>query len=173
MPTSLTASPAHVLRVFTFKDGLLSTVAHDLRLTLVRWHIDVDDTGAVKGSFFPATLKVDGVMRGGQLDADALSGANQREVLANVNDKLLQTGRHPEATLVGRVVGEGARRQFEGTLTLAGRAASITAPFEVTDAFVRVSLELQPTRWGIAPYKALMGAIRLQDRVRITLDAPR
>ena len=76
-------------------------------------------------------------------------------------------------TLVGRVVGEGARRQFEGTLTLAGRAASITAPIEVTDAFARVSLELQPTRWGIAPYKALMGAIRLQDRVRITLDAPR
>jgi polyisoprenoid-binding protein YceI len=173
MPTSLAASPAHVLRVFTYKEGLLSTVAHDLRLTLGRWHIDVDDAGSVKGSFFPATLKVDGVMRVGQVDADALSGSNQREIMATVNEKLLQTGRHPEATLVGRVVGEDMRRQFEGTLTLVGRAASITAPVEVTDAFVRVSLELQPTRWGITPYKALMGAIRLQDRVRITLDAPR
>jgi hypothetical protein len=31
-------------------------------------------------------------------------------------------------------------------------------------------VSLRPSEFGIAPYKALAGAIRLQDRVRVELD---
>lgn len=33
-------------------------------------------------------------------------------------------------------------------------------------------VELTPSRWGIKPFKALMGAIKLQDRVRVRFDLP-
>ena len=56
------------LVVFTKKEGLLSKVAHDLRLSLARFEISRDgDT--VRGRFWPDTLTVDGAMRDGRLDA--------------------------------------------------------------------------------------------------------
>lgn len=171
MGTTLLASPSNVVRIYTFKEGLLSTVAHDLRLTLERWTIEVDDDGAVKGRFHPATLRVDGPMRSGRLEVNGLSDKDRREIQGTVGEKLLHTARFPDVQLEGRVSGEGPRRAFEGTLTLVGRTAPLRAAVEVNGARVTVEVELQPTRWGIAPYKALLGAIRLQDRVRVTLEA--
>lgn len=34
----------------------------------------------------------------------------------------------------------------------------------------RAAFELEPSHWGIAPFKAVLGAIRLKDRVRIELE---
>ena len=36
----------------------------------------------------------------------------------------------------------------------------------------RGAVELVPSRWGIAAFKALMGAIRVQDRIWVTFDLP-
>jgi hypothetical protein len=36
-----------------------------------------------------------------------------------------------------------------------------------------VEVPLVPSRWGIAPYRALAGALKLQDRVIVRLSLPR
>lgn len=163
------ASPA-TIHVFTFKDGLLARLAHDLRLTLGRFEIQRDGA-ALTGRFWPASLTVDGAMtRQGQLDAHALSDSDRRKIEQNIAEDVLHLARAPEASFSGRILaGEAA---VEGELTLAGRSAAVQAPVRAADGRLRAELTLVPSRWGIAPYRALAGAIKLQDRVLVVVDLP-
>lgn len=161
-------STAGTIRVFTFKEGLLSKVAHDLQLTLGRFTIELED-GAVRGRFWPATLRIDGAMRDGRLDPGGLSDKDRREIHGNITRTILKTDRHPEVEL-DATAGDGRLR---GTLRMMGREAPIELRYTQTDGRVRGEVELVPTRWGIAPYKALLGAIKLQDRVRVEVDLAR
>ena len=58
------------VHLFTYKDGVLSRIAHDLRLSVRRFRVVVDGT-TVRGEFFPETIQVDGVMRDGTLEPEA------------------------------------------------------------------------------------------------------
>src|SRR5512134_2460152 len=89
------------IQVFTFKRGLLSKVAHDLRLDLERFEVQTDGE-RVKGRFFVDSLRVEGAIKNGELDADALSEVDRREIVGNIRDSILHTERHPEAVFEGR-----------------------------------------------------------------------
>lgn len=163
------ATPA-TIHVFTYKDGLLARLAHDLRLTLGRFEIQRDGA-ALTARFWPASLTVDGAIdRNGQVDRHALSDGDRRKIAENIASEVLHLDRAPEASFRGRVVaGEAA---VEGELTLHGRSAPIQAAVRVADGRVRAEVTLAPSRWGVAPYKALAGAIKLQDRVLVVVDLP-
>lgn len=154
-------------RVFTFKDGLLSRVAHDLQLTLSRFEIAVEGE-AVTGTFWPGSLRVDGPVSGGRLEPEGLRDKDRAEIQGTIADKILQIGRHPTAQFTGTHRGDAVN----GTLALAGRSAPVSLTARAADGRIRGEVELVPTRWGIAPYKALLGAIKLQDRVRVVFDLP-
>lgn len=151
------------IQVFTFKDGLLARLAHDLRLTLRRWQLRRAGD-AISGTFWPGSLVVDGPVKHGVVDAAALSEGDRRSIAGNIAE-VLQTGRHPEVTLSGQVTGG----RFAGSLTLVGRTLPIEAA--VTPGGV-AEVVLVPSRWGIAPYRALAGAIKLQDRVVVRVAVP-
>ena len=45
--------------VFSFKDGLLARLAHDLKLQVERFSIEVDDsTRQIKATFYPSSIQV-------------------------------------------------------------------------------------------------------------------
>lgn len=156
------------MQIFTFKAGLLSRVAHDLRITVGDWSVNRDGD-AVRARVVAASLSVDGAMRRGSLDAGGLSPKDRRTIEKTAREELLQAGRHPEVTFDGRVDGDA----LVGTLTLRGRGLPVRLPAERrADGTLHVDAEIVPSRWGIAPYKALMGAIQLQDRVRVVADVP-
>lgn len=157
------------IHVFTYKDGLLARLAHDLRLTLRRFEIRRDGQ-ALTGRFWPASLAVDGAVgRDGQVDPSTLSAGDKDKIHRNMTDEILHTERHPEVTFTGRLVDATTA---EGELTLAGKTCPIRATFRAQAGRLRGEVTLTPSRWGIAPYKALAGAIKLQDRVLVTLDLP-
>lgn len=158
------------VQVFTFKEGLLSSVAHDLRLGLKRFELTVNgDTLTVR--FWPESLEVDGPMKNGQLDAGGLSAKDRRDIHENIVEKILHTARNPEGRFEGRITpGEGPVRTATGTLTLHGQSQPLSVTARVENGRAKGEVDLVPTKWGIAPYKALMGAIKLQDRVRVSFD---
>ena len=158
------------LEVFTFKEGLLSVVAHDLRLSLRRFTIEVDQD-RVQGHFSLASLEIDGAVRGGKVESGVLSAKDLKEIRRNMDDKVLHIRKHPEVTFEGRVTSRPANRvQVDGKFHLHGRQQALGIETIVEQGRARGKITLQPSRWGIPPFKALLGAIRLQDRVEIRWD---
>jgi hypothetical protein len=159
------------LHVFTYKEGLLSPLAHDLRLTLARFTVDVQQTD-VDARFEPQSLRVDGVMHGDTLDPGGVSDSQKREILGNVHDKILDVRRFPEIRFRGKGEATGDGWRVAGELTLVGRTQPLTVAVQRRDGRLAGRVELVPSRWGIQPFKAMLGTIRLQDRVTIAFDVP-
>jgi hypothetical protein len=157
--------------IFTFKDGLLARLAHDLRLRVDRWEVEVEGE-AVTARCWTSSLWPEGAMSGGRLDAGALSDGDREKIRGNLTEKILSADRYPEITFTGAAP-EGART-IRGELTLVGRSQPVEIPLRREGGQLTGELTLAPSRWGIEPYKAMGGAIKLQDKVRVTftLDWP-
>ena len=114
------------VEVYTFKEGLLGRVAHDLRLSVGSFSIEGADAEKVEARFDIASFKVDGAMRDGRLDDSALDDGDKREILDNVRNKIL----HADRPL--RFEGQAERRddggyRVQGELEMAGRDAGSRA----------------------------------------------
>lgn len=156
------------IRVFTFKEGLLSPLAHDLALRLGRFTLGVTG-GVVNGRFELASLEVEGAVKRGRVAEGTLS-ANDRATIERTLREILHVAREPAATFTGSVAGHRAgSTRVSGELTLAGRTQPLDAEIALGPR-LRAEVEFAPSSFGIPPYRALGGAIKLQDRVRVELD---
>ena len=159
------------IEVFTFREGLLSPVAHDLLLRLDRFEISFDET-AVEARFWPGSLIVEGAVEQGRLKENVPSAAQRDEILDNVRSKILHTDAHPEAKLHAKPLRQGEAYELSGTFELVGKSRPITLVVHPRDQRLQGELVLRPSDWGIKPFRALLGAIRLADRVRVHFDLP-
>ena len=154
--------------VFTFKDGVLARMAHDLRIHLDRFEITLDGE-AVRGEFDLKTLVVDGPVEDGVVQLDGYDADKKGEVHKAMHEEVLRSGQFPTASFVGRALPKGEGFQVSGDLALAGKTAPLAFDVRKEGDKYRAEFELEPSRWGIAQYKALLGAIKLKDVVRIEL----
>jgi hypothetical protein len=158
--------------VFVYKDGLLSRLGHDLRLRLDRFEVEVDGSQLL-GRFDPKTLHVDTAMRDGVPRPGELSDKDRREIEKNIADRVLQVAKYPEVRFEGDVISsEASDVRVSGTLTLMGHSESMALEVHRRSGLLEAETTLIPSRWGIKPYKALMGALRIQDRVGIRFSLP-
>jgi hypothetical protein len=150
------------LRVFTYKTGLLSPVAHDLQLSLDRWDLTREGTDII----FEArsqSLEIDGPIVRGKLEPRGISDKDRKKIKRNILDTVLLSRTHPMVIFRGSQQGA----ELRGELRLRGQTLPLVIPITHSGDQLQGQVEIQPTRWGIAPFKALAGAIKLQDRVRI------
>lgn len=160
--------------VFTFKEGVLSAVAHDLRIRVGRFTIEIDEeAGPIEARFFADSLRVDCAMKNGREDYDALSDRNRRDIEANIVGDVLHARRHPEIVFRStRVQGEGGERSIEGSLTLHGVQRALRATTRRQAERWVTELELHQPDFGIKPYSAMLGALKLKATVRVRISVP-
>lgn len=153
------------LQIETFKEGLLSRVAHDLRFRLAPCELIL--TGdQVTGNFALQSIQLEGAIKNGRLAPHLLSSKDKAKILHNVHNTLLRSKTHPTVDLTGTRSGT----QFQGELRLCGQVSTLSCALIESANGVRGQLEITPFNWGISPFKALFGAIQLQDRVRIAFE---
>jgi hypothetical protein len=157
------------VHVFTFREGLLSRLAHDLRLSARSFEL-VFEQGRIEGWVDAASLAVDGVAHGERVDSEGLSGGDKRKIEAAIAREILDAAHYPRIDLHGRVLRAEGRLEVEGQLRVRGREQPIRIPLRGAPDRTIAEVELVPSRFGIPPYKALGGAIRLQDRVRVRVE---
>ena len=158
-----------IIHVYTFKEGLLSKLAHDLRFTLLRFTISA--RGAeVSARFELNSLRVDGVIRGNKLERTELSASDREKIQDTVKD-VLHAREYGEARLSARLMTKEPPFLLEGQLSMRGETRPISLRLEREHDRLLSSLTIVPSQWGIRPYRALGGTLKLQDRVRITIDA--
>jgi hypothetical protein len=158
------------LSVLTFKEGVLSRVAHDLRLRAGEVRVRAQGAGWVVEVPL-GSLRVDCAMQKGQPAPTALSAANKAEIEAAMRDEVLAVGRHPTAvwsverlpklpsTATGRLQLHGAERPLPVSLRVEGGQLLARA-------------DLDQRAFGITPYRALLGTLKVQPVVRVEARRP-
>jgi polyisoprenoid-binding protein YceI len=166
----MTAAMPDTIRVLTFKEGLLARLAHDLRLHVERFTI-VREGDLLRVEIDPSSLVIDGVMKDGRCDASALSAGDRATIGETIRTTILDVRRHPSIRVQGRVTTrEDGSVELRGELELHGTKRALVLVARREGTRLRASTSLRPSEFGIAPYKALAGAIKLQDRVGIELE---
>lgn len=158
------------IHVYTFKEGLLSKLAHDLRLTLGAFEINVRGT-EVQGRFDAASLRVDGAMKDGRLDRSELSESDRQKIRDNLLRDVLRARDYPEARFTGQTTSREPPFPIQGELTLCGVTKPLSLLLIVRNDRLVADVEFAPSQWGIKPFRALGGTLRVQDRIRLAIDA--
>lgn len=166
--TRITSGTIHL---FTFKEGMLSAMAHDLRLTVNKFRIQVHDE-RFDATFIPESIVVDGAVKNGAVDPKVLTDKDKAKIRATMQGEVLKTSQYGRIRYTGTLSHEGVVLVARGELELAGKKKPLEVTIRRTSTGLRGEVELTPTVWGIRPYKALGGALKLKDIVKVTFELP-
>lgn len=158
--------------VFTFKEGLLSPVAHDLRLRITRFSLDVDAAASsVVAKFDTNSLVVDCPMKDGAENPSALSESDKQKIAGQIREDVLHGSQHPEAVFRSRIVTARADGGYdlEGELTLHGVTKPLAAQTRVVAGRQQVELRIHQPDFGITPYRAMLGTLKIQADVTVRI----
>jgi len=169
-PVSFDAATAECL-VFTYKAGLLAGVAHDLKLRVERFEIAMDDAG-IRARFDSGSLRVVSAQVGGKDDLRALSERDRREIEATIAREVLDARRHPAIEFRSGPVAPSPQPAIEGTLILRGREQPLTLEARRDGDRAVVETILHQPAFGIRPYTAMLGALRIRPDVRVRITTP-
>jgi polyisoprenoid-binding protein YceI len=156
--------------IFTFKEGLLSPVAHDLRLRVGQFWIEVDAANSgVVARFDTNSLSVDAPMKDGVENPNALSAADKAKIAGQVREHVLHSAQHPEAKFRGSavIVRADGGYDIQGELSLHGVSKSLAAQTRVVAGRQRLELTLHQPDFGITPYRAMLGTLKIRADVLI------
>ncbi|MFT6395853.1 MAG: hypothetical protein ACJAYU_000595 [Bradymonadia bacterium] len=159
------------VHLFTYKEGVLSAIAHDLRLTVKRFRVQVDGAN-VTGFFMPESITVDGAMKNGKLNERGLSDKDKSKIRSIMAGEVLRTSQFGKVNFTGIVTQEGLALVARGELELVGKKQQLEVAMRRRGDNITGEIEIQPSRWGIKPYRALGGTLKLQDRVRVVFELP-
>lgn len=157
--------------VFTFKEGLLSPVAHDLRLRITRFSIDVAES--LVATFDTASLVVDTPMKDGRDNPSALTAADKAKIAGQIREDVLHSSQYPDATFRSSRVAQrdDGGYDLEGQLTLHGVTRQLGAQTRLVEGRQHLELTLQQPDYGITPYRAMLGTLKIQPAVRLSIIA--
>lgn len=161
--------------VFTFKEGLLSAIAHDLELRVERFEISLSAArDRVEASFDPRTIRVVDAIVDGRRSPGTLSDKDKAKIESNVVKDVIDVRRGPQVRFTSSAVeATPAGLRVVGTLELSGRSRSLTVEArEDGDHFV-VETRLHQPDFGIKPYSAMLGALKIKPDIDVRLRFPR
>ena len=160
--------------VFTFKEGLLSPVAHDLRLEVTRFTVDTDEAaGTVEATFDPRSLRVACAIVAGHDAPATLSTSDRRSIEERIVDDVLVVKRYPEIRFRSRsATRDGDGWRVEGTLALHGHERPVNVRARRDGGKLVAEVALQQPDFGIKPFSALLGTLRVRPEVKVRLTLP-
>lgn len=161
----LDPSSAEVL-VFTFKEGLLSAVAHDLKLRVTKFGLDVEGD-QVKGEFDPSSLRVVNAMKDGHDNAGALPGFALGEIEKNIVNDVLEPKRHPVIRFETTAITDA---QVTGRLTLHGQTKAVTGTRKDAGGKKVAEFRLDQRDFGIKPFSAMLGTLKIKPEIVVRVS---
>ena len=158
------------LLIKTSRTGLGARAGHDLTIEVTRWQaeVTVDSADSARSS---VNVEVDAdsfEVRKGTGGVKPLTDADRAEIKKTIREKVLHTGQHPAITFRStRIAGTPESFSVDGDLTITGRTQPAILRGRLTDDRVEGSAAVVQSQWGIRPYTAFFGALKLSDEVTI------
>jgi polyisoprenoid-binding protein YceI len=152
-------------------------LAHDLILTPAQWsgtmNVDADNPAASSASLAIDARSIQIVEAVGGMKS--LSDKDRRDIGKNIDEKVLETGKHPQLTFESTSV-SGSEPNFNvaGNMTIRGTTRPVNVALNVNGSQVTAKTSISQKDFGIKPFSAMMGAIKLRDDVEfeLTVDLP-
>ena len=173
-PTEHPVGPDNAtLQVKTYREGMASKAGHDLVIDVTSWHATVtsgqDSTPeSVALSADASSLRV----RDGHGGAKPLSDKDRTDIVKNIDKKVLGGGEIDFRSTAVERPGSDGRLQVSGELQIGGTARPVSFDLSMSpDGHVEGRVPLKQSEWGIKPFTALMGALKVRDDVEVVLDA--
>lgn len=160
--------------VFSFKDGVLAKLAHDLKMHVESFSIDVDDaTKAITATFDARTVKVVCRRKDGHDEHGGLGSLELGQIHSNLEKDVLESKKHPEIRFASNEVKpEGDGYRIRGNLTLHGQTRSIDTVAKKQGGKLVAEVRIHQPDFGIKPYSAMMGALKVQADVTVQVSVP-
>jgi polyisoprenoid-binding protein YceI len=160
------------LSVNTRRTGAAAKAGHDLLIHVTAWQgtlvVGADGTpSSVELTADATSLQV----REGTGGVQGLGDKDRASIRETIDDDVLK--RHPIEfrSRAVQAAGDG-RWSVQGDLTLAGKSAPLA--FDLTtgdDGSLKTAAVIKQSDWGIKPYSALFGALKVADEVTVSIDA--
>ena len=155
------------LAVRTKRGGAAAKAGHDLELLVTAW----EGTLAI-GEEPSAALTADATslrVQKGTGGMQALGEDDKANIHQTIDDEVLN--RQDIVFRSTRVEGAGGGLRVEGELTLAGTTKPLAFDLAVgEDGTLAGTATVTQTAWGMKPYSALWGALKVLDEVEVVLD---
>ena len=154
------------LSVRTGRGGAVAKAGHDLLIHVTAWTATLDlDAPSLALEADPTSLRV----REGTGGLQALDDGDLANIETTINDEVLL--RRDIRFRSTSVSGDADSLRVAGDLTLFGSTRPIAFDLALTEGRVTGTAVLKQTDFGIKPYTALFGALKVADEVRVEIDA--
>jgi len=155
------------LTVRTGRPGAASKAGHDLRIEVTAWQgtLELGDSPSVTLTADPRSLKV----REGTGGVKSLDDDDKANIEQTIDDEVLRRDQITFRSTDVAAAENGLR--VTGDLTLLGRTAPLVLDVAVNDGTITAAGVVRQTDFGMKPYSALFGALKVADEVRISLAA--
>jgi polyisoprenoid-binding protein YceI len=155
------------LTVQTRRGGAAAKAGHDLLLLVTRWEGELEVDGGA-GGVESASLTADSTslrVQKGEGGMMPLGDADKDNIHQTIDDEVLKRG---DIAFRSTSI-DGSRVQ--GELTLGSATRPIAFDLDATDDSVAATITVMQSDFGMKPYSALFGALKVHDGVVISLQS--
>lgn len=170
-PGSHTLGPDNArLTVQTTKAGAASKAGHNLRMEVGSWQATVSNADGAQPQI---TLTADSrslrVLEGTG-GIKGLTEDDKENISQTIDDEVLKGC--PIEFRSTKVVPDGDQLQVQGELELAGRRNPVSFSLQPDgEGRIAGSAIVKQSDWGMKPYSALFGTLKVGDEVTVVIDA--
>lgn len=158
------------LMVNTRRTGGAARAGHDLTIEVTAWSGELE----VREDAASVTLSADGGslrVRAGKGGIQALGDDDMENIRQTIDEEILKRTSIEFRSTAVHVSADGNHLGVEGDLELGGVSHAISFGLTVgQQGRVTGSVKVKQTEWGIKPYSALFGALKVADEVEVTID---
>ncbi len=158
------------LSVRTGRTGAAAKAGHDLVIHVTSWEASLElgedpTETSIKLTADATSLRV----REGKGGVQTLGDDDKANIDQTIDDDVLE--REDITFRSTRAQGEGDRISVEGDLTIVGKTQPIAFDLAVgDDGTLSATAVVTQTAWGMKPYSALFGTLKVADDVEVVLE---
>jgi polyisoprenoid-binding protein YceI len=155
------------LHVETGRSGAAAKAGHDLIIDVQSWEatLEVGDSSSLQLSADPTSLHV----REGKGGLQALGDDDKADIRKTIDKDVLK--QKAIAFQSSSVESTDGGLTVSGELEMGGQTNAITFDLSESDGTLSGDATVKQSDWKIKPYSALFGALKVNDEVKVVVEA--
>jgi polyisoprenoid-binding protein YceI len=172
--------------IYTFKEGLLSKLAHDLLIDVTNFKVNVNvpekgfSSGNLDLELQANSLKVICALKEGERQPDTLKEKDIADIERDTAKKVLHPDKYPTVNFCSKEILEKPGLSYKldedgyhvkGELSLHGVTKPVEFNVKITNGKnLTGMITLLQKDYGIKPFKAMLGTLKIKNEINIGFD---